>query len=616
MEFVQYKHPLYERVSPIIVNSYVTSDSGTGLVHTAPDFGLDDFNACMKYGIKPTCPVDDRGYMHLEENDPLNGLFYGEANDKVVEMLEANGHLLKEVDIVHSYPHDWRTKKPVIFRATPQWFCSIEPIREDLLKAVHEIKWVPAWGEQKMVNMIKDRADWCISRQRVWGVPLPIIYNEDGSPILEEAVFAHIAKLIREHGSNIWFEKEAKDLLPEGYKNEKSPNGAFVKEKDIMDVWFDSGSSWNGTLRERGIKYPADLYLEGNDQYRGWFNASLILSMATNGVAPFKTCLTHGWVMDENWEKMSKSKGNGIDPSKIANQFGADILRLWAAEIDYTADVRLSEGIIKVISDTYRKIRNTFRFLLANLHDGDKPYVAGEKPTLSKLDTYILAELEDVKNRALACYEKFDFAGVTTVVTSFMSGDLSSFYLDQAKDALYCDAADSSRRKAIQYVVYQCAYELCLLLNPILSFTMDEVYHAIPGMKKESPQFEDMPKESHEYGEDVLAEFARFKKVRDVALKALEDARANGLIGQSSAGSLKLSLVKEDYDLLASFSSEELASNLIVASVSLEEGKENKAEVVVAEGELCDRCRRIVPHTHEHGDDHICDRCATALKGE
>ena len=383
-----------------------------------------------------------------------------------------------------------------------------------------------------------------------------------------------------------------------------------------MDVWFDSGSSWNGTLRERGIKYPADLYLEGNDQYRGWFNASLILSMATNGVAPFKTCLTHGWVMDENWEKMSKSKGNGIDPSKIANQFGADILRLWAAEIDYTADVRLSEGIIKVISDTYRKIRNTFRFLLANLHDGDKPYVAGEKPTLSKLDTYILAELEDVKNRALACYEKFDFAGVTTVVTSFMSGDLSSFYLDQAKDALYCDAADSSRRKAIQYVVYQCAYELCLLLNPILSFTMDEVYHAIPGMKKESPQFEDMPKESHEYGEDVLAEFARFKKVRDVALKALEDARANGLIGQSSAGSLKLSLVKEDYDLLASFSSEELASNLIVASVSLEEGKENKAEVVVAEGELCDRCRRIVPHTHEHGDDHICDRCATALKGE
>ena len=616
MEFVQYKHPLYERVSPIIVNSYVTSDSGTGLVHTAPDFGLDDFNACMKYGIKPTCPVDDRGYMHLEENDPLNGLFYGEANDKVVEMLEANGHLLKEVDIVHSYPHDWRTKKPVIFRATPQWFCSIEPIREDLLKAVHEIKWVPAWGEQKMVNMIKDRADWCISRQRVWGVPLPIIYNEDGSPILEEAVFAHIAKLIREHGSNIWFEKEAKDLLPEGYKNEKSPNGAFVKEKDIMDVWFDSGSSWNGTLRERGIKYPADLYLEGNDQYRGWFNASLILSMATNGVAPFKTCLTHGWVMDENWEKMSKSKGNGIDPSKIANQFGADILRLWAAEIDYTADVRLSEGIIKVISDTYRKIRNTFRFLLANLHDGDKPYVAGEKPTLSKLDTYILAELEDVKNRALACYEKFDFAGVTTVVTSFMSGDLSSFYLDQAKDALYCDAADSSRRKAIQYVVYQCAYELCLLLNPILSFTMDEVYHAIPGMKKESPQFEDMPKESHEYGEDVLAEFARFKKVRDVALKALEDARANGLIGQSSAGSLKLSLVKEDYDLLASFSSEELASNLIVASISLEEGKENKAEVVVAEGELCDRCRRIVPHTHEHGDDHICDRCATALKGE
>ncbi len=614
MEYVTYKHPLYGTVSPIIVNSYVTSDSGTGLVHTAPDFGLDDFNACAKYGIKPTCPVDDRGIMHMEENDPLNGLFYGEANDKVVEMLEENGHLLKEVDIVHSYPHDWRTHQPVIFRATPQWFCSIEPIRKDLLKAIKEIKWVPAWGETKMENMIKDRADWCISRQRVWGVPLPIIYNEDGSPIVEKEVFDHIASLIREHGSNVWFEKDAKELLPEGYTNSHSPNGLFTKEKDIMDVWFDSGSSWNGVLRERGIQYPADLYLEGNDQYRGWFNASLILSLAVNGVAPFKTCLTHGWVMDEKWEKMSKSKGNGIDPSKIANQFGADILRLWAAEVDYTADVRLSESIIKVISETYRKIRNTFRFLLSNLQDGEKEYVHPSKaPKLGVLDTWMMAELEETKNKALDCYDKFDFAGVTTVITSFLSGDLSSFYLDVSKDALYCDAANSERRKAIQYVIYECAYTLCLLLNPILSFTMDEVYANLPvAKKKESPQLEDMPKRSSCYGEKEKKELASFKKGRDIVLKALEEARANGLIGKASEAEISVSLSGESFDAFSLFGEEDLASALGVSHVSLTKG-EDKVSVKKDEHECCARCRNPKEHLEEVNGLKLCHRCREAI---
>jgi isoleucyl-tRNA synthetase len=280
MEYISVHHPLYKRLSTVIVNSFVTEDSGTGVVHTAPDHGVDDFNACLKYGIKPFCPVDERGYMHLEETDPCNGKFYEEANDIVIEELKANGHLLKEVDITHSYPHDWRTHKPIIFRATPQWFCSIEPIREELLKKIHAIKWEPAWGEQKMVNMIKDRSDWCISRQRAWGVPLPIIYNEDGTPIVEKAVFDHIRGIIALEGSNAWFAKSEKELLPDGYTNAHSPHGNFRKETDIMDVWFDSGSSWNGVLRQRGLKYPADLYLEGNDQYRGWFNASLILSVA------------------------------------------------------------------------------------------------------------------------------------------------------------------------------------------------------------------------------------------------------------------------------------------------------------------------------------------------
>jgi isoleucyl-tRNA synthetase len=617
LEMAKVQHPLYPRTSTVIVNSFVTEDSGTGCVHTAPDHGLDDFNACLKYGIKPFCPVDSRGYMRLEEGDPLNGLFYEEANDKVVELLANNGHLLKEVDIVHSYPHDWRTKKPVIFRATPQWFCSIEPIRQELLEAIHQIHWVPAWGETKMVNMIKDRADWCISRQRAWGVPLPIIYCEDETPILEEKVFKHIRDLIHDNGSNIWFQKEAKDLLPDGYSNPHSPNGKFTKETDIMDVWFDSGSSWNGVLNERGLQFPADLYLEGNDQYRGWFNASLILSLAVTGKAPFKSCLTHGWVMDENWQKMSKSAGNGIDPSKVANQFGADILRLWASQVDYQADVRISEGIIGTIAETYRKIRNTFKFMLGNLQDGEgKPYVLPEvAPELNPVDTWILAELEAVKNKALASYDAYDFAGVSNTIINFLTGDLSSFYLDIMKDAMYCDEADAPRRKAFQYVTYQCVYQLCLLLNPILSFTMDEVYPNIPGVKKVSPQLEDMPKESHIYSSSVLDQFAAFKSYRDLALKAMEDARANGGIGASSDAALTLKV--SDPKLLALFKAmdeDEVERLFGVSHAEVVDSKETKVLVKKAEGELCPRCRNYFAKLEEVGEFKLCSRCAEAVK--
>jgi len=619
LEMATVHHPLYNRLSTIIVNSFVTEDSGTGCVHTAPDHGLDDFNACLKYGIKPFSPVDSRGYMRLEESDPLNGLFYEEANDKVIELLKANGHLLKEVDITHSYPHDWRTKKPVIFRATPQWFCSIEPIRKDLLAAVHKIKWVPSWGETKMVNMIKDRADWCISRQRTWGVPLPIIYCEDGSPILEEKVFQHIRELVHDHGSNVWFEREAIDLLPVGYKNPRSPNGHFTKENDIMDVWFDSGSSWNGVLMERGLKYPADLYLEGNDQYRGWFNASLILSMAVNGRAPFSTCVTHGWVMDENWQKMSKSAGNGVDPSKVANQFGADILRLWASQIDYQTDVRISESIIATASETYRKIRNTFKFMLGNLQNGEgKPYVLpNKKPVLFEADNWVLAELEQVKNKALSSYEEFDFAGVSNSIINFLTGDLSSFYLDVSKDVLYCDAARSPRREAIQYIIYQCVYQLCLLLNPILSFTMDEVYQNIPGHKKTSPQFEDMPKTSHDFPSSVLEDFASFKKLRDLAMKSLEDSRASGIIGSSSEAKLTIEVNDHRlFEILSKMGQEDAAKLFIVSGLVLKESASSSVKVEKATGEICPRCRDYFDKLEECDGVNFCHRCHTAVEGK
>ena len=615
MEYITVHHPLYSRLSTVIVNSFVTEDSGTGVVHTAPDHGVDDFNACLKYGIKPFCPVDERGYMHLEENDPCNGKFYEEANDIVIEELRANGHLLKEKDLTHSYPHDWRTHKPIIFRATPQWFCSIEPIREQLLEAIHQIHWEPAWGEQKMVNMIKDRSDWCISRQRAWGVPLPIIYNEDGSPIVEEAVFKHIRDIIAKEGSNAWFSKEAKDLLPEGYANAKSPNGNFRKETDIMDVWFDSGSSWNGVLRERGLKYPSDLYLEGNDQYRGWFNASLILSVAYSGVAPFKNCVTHGWVMDENWQKMSKSAGNGIDPTKVANQYGADLLRLWAATVNYETDVRISESLIQASSEQYRKIRNTFKFMLGNLQDGEKAYVQPEEaPALTTIDRWVLAEWEGVKNQALKDYDDFHFASVSGALTNFLV-ELSGFYLDYAKDSLYCDKVDSTRRKGIQYVLYKLTYELCLLYNPILAFTMDEVYSYIPGHKKASPQLEDMPKESHEYAPEVLKQFNDFKSYRDKVLKALEEARASGLIGASSEADLHLSL-KDDLlrDLLKGMGESEVADLFLVSHVELRDNKEDLVEVQKAKGELCERCRNYREDVHETSLGHLCERCAQAVE--
>ena len=612
LEGITCVHPLYpNKQSLLMLADFVTDDSGTGCVHTDPDHGLDDFNVSAKYGLKPQGLVDDKGIMRMGEGDPLDGLFYEKGNDKVIEMLKENGHLLKQIDIVHSYPHDWRTKKPVIFRATPQWFCSIEPIREDLLKAIKTIKWVPSWGEAKMVNMIKDRADWCISRQRVWGVPIPIFYCEDGTPILEKEVFDRVASLFREHGSSIWFEKEAKELLPEGYTNPHSPNGQFTKEKDIMDVWFDSGSSWNGVLNERGMKYPSTLYLEGNDQYRGWFNSSLITSLAVNGVAPFKECVTHGFVMDEKWQKMSKSAGNGIDPNKIANEYGADILRLWAASVDYKADARISESIIASITDNYRKIRNTFKFMLGNIASYQK-----ESVDYSLLDRFVLAEFEEVKNKAVKGYEEYDFSAVTNALIPFLSSTMSSFYLDYAKDILYCDSLSSSRRKAIVDVIYRICKDSCLLLNPILPFTMEEVYSYLPLREKESVQLEEMPKITHEYPASLKEDFASFLKLRSIALKAMEESRAKGEIGSSSEADLTLENVDSKlFHLLKEEGDEALKNLFMVSYFQMEEGLgEAKASVKKAEGTLCARCRHIVKETVEGEEGPLCHRCFEAME--
>ena len=395
LEYITCQHPLYDRESLVILGDHVTADSGTGCVHTAPGFGADDFFVGQKYNLPAYCNVDEHGCMMEDCGEWLAGQYVDDANKTVTMKLDEIGALLKLEFITHSYPHDWRTKKPIIFRATDQWFCSLDKIRDKLLSEIDNVNWLNEWGHIRIYNMIRDRGDWCISRQRTWGVPIPIFYCEDGTPIIEQEVFDHVSELFREHGSNVWFERDEKDLLPEGYTNEHSPNGIFKKEKDIMDVWFDSGSSHTGVMVERGFNYPVDLYFEGSDQYRGWFNSSLIIGVAAHGKAPYKTVLSHGFVLDGKGNKMSKSLGNTVDPIKLVNQYGADIVRLWATSVAYQQDVRISDEIMKQVAEGYRKIRNTMRFVLGNLNDFKASDLV-EIKDLPGVDQYMLAKLNEL----------------------------------------------------------------------------------------------------------------------------------------------------------------------------------------------------------------------------
>ncbi len=613
VELSKCKHPYYDKDSLIILGDYVSDDAGTGCVHIAPGHGLDDFKVCLKYGIKQYCPVDEHGYMTKDAGEELAGLFYEEANDKSIELLERNGALLKLIEITHSYPHDWRTGKPLIFRATPQWFCSLSAIKQNLLDEVEKVSYSPKWGKVRLHNMIEGREDWCISRQRAWGVPIPIIYAEDGTAILDKKVFDHIAELIGQYGSNVWYEREAKDLLPEGYTTEHSPNGLFTKEKDIMDVWFDSGSSFRSVDMAKGYPYPADLYLEGNDQYRGWYNSSLILAVATTGIAPYKSIVTHGMIVDGNGEKFSKSKGNGVDPNKICDTYGADILRLWVSTIDFQAESKLSEELIKIVSESYRKIRNTFKFMLANLFDDAEHVFDPEcEYELSELDKMILAKLNSLMETVDKEYASYDFIGVQSAIFNFMVNDLSAFYLDLAKDVLYCDAVDSLRRKGVQKVLYEMVRKLSIALSPILPFTMEEVNdHLHKGATPGSIALSDYPTEKVD--EVALNEYKNLVAIRNKALKLLEVARSNGLFGQNPEASLTLSLEGEQLALANKLGEEELARILQVAKVTL--GENEGATKFV--GERCERCWCYFDHLEEDSEGHhICERCAEVIKHE
>lgn len=625
LEHVVAEHPLYGRDSLVILGDHVTTEAGTGCVHTAPGHGEDDFIVGQKYGLEVLCPVDDRGHF-TNEAPGFEGLFYDQANKPITEKLTEANALLKLSFITHSYPHDWRTKKPVIFRATAQWFASIKDFRNELLQAINDVDWVPTWGETRLFNMVRDRGDWCISRQRAWGVPIPVFYGENGEPVITDETIDHVSNLFREHGSNIWFEWDAKELLPVGFTSEHSPNGEFTKETDIMDVWFDSGSSHQGVLEERDdLQRPADLYLEGSDQYRGWFNSSLSTSVAVTGRAPYKGVLSHGFVLDGQGRKMSKSVGNVVVPNDVMKQLGADILRLWVASVDYQADVRVSDKILKQVAESYRKIRNTFRFLLGNLHDFDPKNDQVSLEDLPELDRYMVIKLNKLIKEVKSNYDQYQFAGVYNKIHNFCTIELSSFYMDIAKDTLYIQHKDDHTRRSIQTVMYQVLVALVKLMSPILSHTADELWVFIPGVEGENVQLTDMPSEDAiVYDEAVEQKWDKILSLRDDVLKALETARNEKQIGKSLTASLKLYPNNEVKDLFASVtelhkifivSHAEVVGDLENAPQDAQKFDEMSIVVEQASGETCERCW-VVSETVGEEEEHstLCSSCASIVK--
>lgn len=600
---VKYKHVFMDRIAPVIDGFHVTLDAGTGLVHMAPMYGADDFIIGKEYGLEMINGIDDQGVLN-ELSGEFAGLFFEDANKAVTIKLDELGVLLKLKFITHSYPHDWRTKKPIIFRATKQWFCSIDKIRDDLLNELsNNVKFHTEWGKKRLYNMIHDRGDWCISRQRVWGVPIPIFYNEDGSEIIDYDVMMHVADLFREYGSNVWFEREAKDLLPEGYTNPASPNGNFTKEEDIMDVWFDSGSTWNGVLIEQGLSYPADMYLEGSDQYRGWFNSSLICGVAVTGKAPYKELVSHGFTLDGNGNKMSKSLGNVIVPGDMVRLHGSDILRLWVASTDYTEDVRISDDLIKQVKESYRKIRNTYKFMLGNLKDFDYTKDSISYEDMPYYDKYMMNELNRFTRNVLKEYEGYNFQNVYKLVNNFVSFTLSNFYLDFTKDILYIEKRDSLVRRSVQTVLYNILNNEIKLLAPILPYTSEEVFSLLPH-KEESIHLTDMPEVVNYKDEKEIEElFNLFFELKDKVNKKLEEARNDKLIGSALEAVVKINL-DDKYNIVKEKLGNYLHQLFIVSKIEYTTDGE-EVEVIKSTGEKCNRCWNYVEHLH--GD--ICDRC-------
>ena len=621
LEGVLCKHPFLDRMSRVVLGSEttvnVTLDEGTGAVHTAPAYGKEDYLQGLKDKLGMVVAVDDKGKQTAEAGE-FAGQFYAKSNKTITAWLDENGYLLKAVKIEHSYPHCWRCKKPIIFRATPQWFASVDGFRDDVLKAIKTVTWHPDWGEDRMSEMIKGRNDWCISRQRTWGVPLPIFYCKDcGEPYVTEESIKKIQDVVRTEGTNAWWAKEAKDLVPEGAKCPKCGCTEFKKETDIMDVWFDSGSTHQSVLVERGLDYPADLYLEGNDQYRGWFQSSLLTSVAVNGIAPYKEVLCCGFVVDGQGRKMSKSLGNGVSPIDVSNKFGADILRLWALSSDYSMDVNLSDDILKGISDVYRKIRNTARYILGNTYDYD-PENPVAYEDLQEIDKWALTRLNKLIKDCTNDYDTYSFGNCYHDVNQFCVVDMSSFYLDIIKDRLYTEKADSVARRAAQTTMYYILDALVKILTPMISFTAEEIWSAMNHTEKEnveSPMLADYPVSNDEWDNKEIAEkWEKIIKVKNIVAKDLELARAEKTIGNSLDAKVTIYAEGEEYKFLKE--NEELIKLvLIVSGLEIQENNRKQEEklgvkVEHATGEKCERCWMY----NDHIEDGLCPRCKEVLE--
>ncbi|HEQ9069783.1 TPA: isoleucine--tRNA ligase [Streptococcus pyogenes] len=625
LEYIVTEHPWDTDVEELVIlGDHVTLESGTGIVHTAPGFGEDDYNVGTKYKLEVAVTVDERGLMMENAGPDFHGQFYNKVTPIVIDKL---GDLLLAQEVInHSYPFDWRTKKPIIWRAVPQWFASVSDFRQDILDEIEKTTFHPSWGETRLYNMIRDRGDWVISRQRAWGVPLPIFYAEDGTAIMTKEVTDHVADLFQENGSIIWWQKEAKDLLPEGFTHPGSPNGEFTKETDIMDVWFDSGSSWNGVMNAReNLSYPADLYLEGSDQYRGWFNSSLITSVAVNGHAPYKAILSQGFVLDGKGEKMSKSKGNIISPNDVAKQYGADILRLWVASVDTDNDVRVSMEILGQVSETYRKIRNTLRFLIANTSDFNPATDTVAYADLGAVDKYMTIVFNQLVATITDAYECYDFMAIYKAVVNFVTVDLSAFYLDFAKDVVYIEAANSLERRRMQTVFYDILVKITKLLTPILPHTTEEIWSYLEYESEAFVQLAEMPvAETFSAQEDILEAWSAFMTLRTQAQKALEEARNAKIIGKSLEAHLTIYASEEVKTLLTALDSD-IALLLIVSQLTIADLADAPADAVAFEGiafmvehaigEVCERSRRIDPTTRMRSyNAFVCDHSAKIIE--
>ena len=632
-ELMTAAHPLFDRDSVILNGEHVTLDAGTGCVHTAPGFGAEDFQICQQYDkaglthIGVPVPVNAKGVMTDER---YNGQFYAVGNDMVVEDLGACGALLASEKITHSYPHCWRCKHPIIYRATEQWFCSVDAIKDAAVKACDAIQWKPDWGKDRMTSMITERNDWCISRQRVWGVPIPIFYCDAcGADIVTPETIDHVSELFRAHGSNVWFDREAEELLPDGFKCPKCGHTHFTKETDIMDVWFDSGSTHAAVLDERPyLHFPADIYLEGGDQYRGWFQSSMLTSIAAKGVAPYRQIITHGWTVDGEGRAMHKSLGNAVAPEEIIKDYGADMLRLWVASADYTQDMRISKDIMKQLSEAYLKIRNTARYMLGNLAGFDPDRDQVPYAQMQALDRYALSRYNELVKTVRAAYDRYEFHAVYRAVYNFCVIDLSNLYLDVIKDRLYCEGASSPERRSAQTALYVILDGMTRLIAPILAFTSDEIWAAMPHAASdngESVLLNDMPDASPALAldESAAGRWDKLISLRDAVNKALENARKAGVLKKNQDAEIRLWVSEEDAAFLKDV---DLATLCIVSKVEVltGDGEGETAEdclvsatiaVTLSDAPKCVRCWN---HNGHVGEDHdhaeLCPRCAAVVR--